>query len=125
MRGVPRSPWGSTAAGGRVPVRPGADGRTGWVDMTAAWCITCMVNERVAIDTPAVQAAFAKQGVVYMKGDWTNRDEKISTYLRQHGRDGVPLYVYYPPHGEGEILPQLLSPGIVQAALKKGSEGGA
>lgn len=102
-----------------------AQGKPVFVDMTAAWCITCMVNERVAIDTPAVQAAFAKQGVVYMKGDWTNRDEKISTYLRQHGRDGVPFYVYYPPHGEEKILPQLLSPGIVQAALKKGSEGGA
>lgn len=95
-----------------------AQGKPVFIDMTAAWCITCMVNERVALDTSAVQQEFARQGVVYMKGDWTNRDEKISTYLRAHGRDGVPLYVYYPAHADGKILPQILSPGLVLDTLR-------
>ncbi|MCE2564869.1 protein-disulfide reductase DsbD [Komagataeibacter sp. FNDCF1] len=88
-------------------------GRPVFVDMTAAWCISCLVNERVALSTHAVQAAFARQGIVYMKGDWTLRDADITAFLHAHGRDGVPFYVYYPAHGAEVILPEILSPGIV------------
>lgn len=94
-----------------------AAGKPVFVDMTAAWCITCMVNERVALDTSGVQAAFAKKGVVYMKGDWTNRNAKIGNYLRAHGREGVPLYVYYAPGQEGKVLPQVLTPSLVEGTL--------
>jgi len=94
-----------------------AAGRPVFVDMTAGWCITCMVNERVALDAASVKEAFAARHVAYVKGDWTNRDPAISAYLRAHGRDGVPLYVYYPAHGEGEVLPQILSPGMVLGVL--------
>ncbi|KAB8125333.1 cytochrome C biogenesis protein [Komagataeibacter medellinensis] len=88
-------------------------GRPVFVDMTAAWCISCLVNERVALSTHAVQAAFARQGIVYMKGDWTLRDAAITAFLQAHGRDGVPFYVYYPAHGAEVVLPEILSPGIV------------
>ena len=69
-----------------------------FVNMTAAWCVTCLVNERVAISSDAVRRAFAEHHVAYLKGDWTRQDPKITAYLRQNGREGVPLYVYYPPH---------------------------
>jgi len=94
------------------------EGKPVFVDMTAAWCITCMVNERVALQTAPVQKAFKAQGVVYMKGDWTNRDETISAFLREHGRDGVPLYVYYAPHKDGKILPQILTVSGVLDAIR-------
>ena len=64
--------------------------------MTAAWCVTCLVNERVALSPEKVRAAFAEHGVAYLKGDWTTGDPAITAFLRTHARDGVPLYVLYP-----------------------------
>lgn len=90
-----------------------ASGQPVFIDMTAAWCITCLVNERVTLNSARVQATFAQKHVAYLKGDWTNRNQAITQFLREHGRDGVPLYVYYPPHGEGKILPQILTPDLV------------
>ena len=88
--------------------------------MTAAWCVTCLVNERVAISTDAVRRAFAEHNVTYLKGDWTRQDPQISEYLRENGRDGVPLYVYYPPHGPPEVLPQILTENVVLDELNRG-----
>ena len=93
-------------------------GRPVFVNMTAAWCVTCLVNERVALDRPAVRQAFAARGVVYLRGDWTRQDAGITRLLRSHGRDGVPLYVLYPPGGGTPVvLPQLLTQGTVLSAL--------
>ncbi|MEI9903400.1 MAG: thioredoxin family protein [Asticcacaulis sp.] len=67
------------------------------VDLTAAWCVTCKVNEKLVLTQPAVARALGDTGTVYMVGDWTNQDADISNYLRLYGRSGVPLYVYYGP----------------------------
>ena len=87
-----------------------AAGTPVFVDMTAAWCVTCLVNERVALEPNAVKQAFSMHQVAYLKGDWTNQDPDITQYLHEFGRDGVPLYVYY---GAGQappvVLPQILS----------------
>lgn len=83
-----------------------------FVNMTAAWCITCMVNERTALSSDAVQAAFRERSIVYMKGDWTNQDPEITRVLEQNGRSGVPLYLYY-AGGKSVVLPQILTPAIV------------
>jgi len=97
------------------------EGRPVFVNMTAAWCVTCLVNERVAIGTAAVQEAFTAHHVAYLKGDWTRQDPAISAYLRANGRDGVPLYVYYPPHdGAPQVLPQILTENEVLAEVDKG-----
>jgi DsbC/DsbD-like thiol-disulfide interchange protein/cytochrome c biogenesis protein CcdA len=85
------------------------------IDMSAAWCITCLVNERVALDNGGVQAVLRTRHAVVMVGDWTNRDPTITAYLEAEHRDGVPLYVYYPPgYAAPVILPQLLTPSLVQ-----------
>jgi thiol:disulfide interchange protein DsbD len=98
-----------------------ASGQPVFVDMTAAWCVTCLVNERVALRTDAVQRAFAARHVTYMLGDWTRQDPKITAYLRENGRDGVPLYVYYPPGGgRPAILPQILTENMVLQELQRG-----
>ncbi|WP_137125781.1 protein-disulfide reductase DsbD [Roseomonas sp. HF4] len=93
-------------------------GRTVFVNATAAWCITCQVNERVALRGASVQAAFAAQRVAYLKADWTGGDAAIGALIRAHGRDGVPLYlVYRPGAGAPEVLPQILTEGIVLRAI--------
>jgi thiol:disulfide interchange protein DsbD len=92
-----------------------------FIDMTAAWCVTCLVNERAALTAPAVQAAFAAHHVNVLVGDWTNRNSAITAYLQANQRDGVPLYVYYPGHGAPVVLPQILTPGIVESTINQGS----
>lgn len=88
------------------------EGRGVFVNFTAAWCVTCKVNERIAF-TPRVAQAFATGNVTYLVADWTNRDETIAAALGEHGRAGVPLYLYYPPDGEPQVLPQLLTEGLI------------
>lgn len=95
-----------------------AEGRPVFVNMTAAWCVSCLVNEQVALSVAPVQATFAAQGVAYLKGDWTTRDAEISSFLREHGRDGVPFYAVYPRNGAPPIiLPQILTPQTVIDAV--------
>jgi len=89
-----------------------------FVNLTAAWCISCLVNERVALSRPEVKEAFTKAGVAYLKGDWTREDPKITEVLKAHGRSGVPLYLYYAPGAtEAQVLPQILTPGLVIEAV--------
>jgi thiol:disulfide interchange protein len=96
-----------------------AEGRAVFVNYTAAWCITCLMNERVALSTDEVKAAFEAGNYVYLKADWTNRDAGIAKSLATFGRSGVPLYVVYRPgDATPEVLPQLLTPGLVVAALQ-------
>ncbi|MBW3549315.1 MAG: thioredoxin family protein [Proteobacteria bacterium] len=87
------------------------------VNMTAAWCITCLANERVALSSDTVREALAAHDVAYLKGDWTRQDEAITRYLQRYGRSGVPLYLLYPPGGGApRVLPQLLTAdGVVDA----------
>jgi thiol:disulfide interchange protein DsbD len=96
-----------------------SEGRPVFVDFTAAWCLTCQVNERVALGNTAVQQAFRERDVALLKADWTTRDPKITAALRSFGRSGVPLYVLYStdPDVPPRILPELLSVGIVLEAL--------
>jgi thiol:disulfide interchange protein DsbD len=89
------------------------------VNMTADWCVTCLVNERVALNTDAVRTALLEHDVVYLKGDWTRRDPAITQYLAEFRRNGVPLYVVYPRSGgPPQVLPQVLTPAIVVGALE-------
>jgi len=97
-----------------------AQGRTIFVDMTADWCITCKVNEHVALDTAAVRQVFADQQVAWLQGDWTRADPAITQLLTTYGRSGVPLYLVYVKGGDPKVLPQLLTPSIVVDSLKPG-----
>ncbi|MEW6497242.1 MAG: thioredoxin family protein [Cyanobacteriota bacterium] len=93
-----------------------------FVNFSAAWCVTCLVNERVALSQPEVISAFEQKKVALVKADWTNRDTAITEALSKFGRSGVPLYVLYPRglnQGQPLILPQVLAPATVQDALKQ------
>jgi thiol:disulfide interchange protein DsbD len=96
-----------------------AKGTPVFVDFTAAWCLTCQVNERVALETRPVVERFEREGIALLKADWTMRDDKITEALAAHGRQGVPLYVLYGRDAgdEPRLLPEILTPGIVLKAL--------
>ena len=94
-----------------------AEGRTVFVDFTADWCITCKLNERVALASADVRKAFAERKVAWLVGDWTREDPLITRTLERFGRNGVPLYLVYKGAAEAAVLPQLLTPSIVIAAL--------
>jgi len=92
-----------------------AAGTPVFVNLTADWCLTCKVNERTALDRAEVAAAFRARGIRVLVGDWTRGDPAIGRFLERHGRSGVPLYLYYPPGGDAEILPQILTAGRLTA----------
>ncbi len=122
---LPRAAAEPAAAGhGILPARPFSEaalakaraaGKPVFAWFTADWCLTCKVNEQVAIEREATRDAFAKADVVVLRGDWTRRDPAITRYLTAHGAAGVPLYVWYPARGEPRVLPQVLTPDTLPA----------
>ncbi len=90
-----------------------ASGKPVFLWFTADWCVTCKVNESVAIERETTREAFEEAGVIAMVGDWTQRDEEITMFLSDQGAAGVPLYVWYEPDAEGEQLPQVLTPDML------------
>jgi thiol:disulfide interchange protein len=91
-----------------------AEGRPVFAYFTADWCLTCKVNEKVAIETDTTQSAFAAHKVAVMVGDWTDGDPVLGRFIQAHNRAGVPLYLYYAPGtAEPRVLPQVLTPGML------------
>jgi thiol:disulfide interchange protein DsbD len=106
-------PWSAEAV-----ARYQAQGRPVMVDFTASWCLSCQVNERVALDQPSVQKAFQDANVALLKADWTRGDDAITQTLASLGRSGVPAYaLYVPGESNPRLLPEALTPGIVINAL--------
>jgi len=106
-------PWSAEAVS-----RFQSQGRPVFVDFTASWCLSCQVNERVALSKPEVQKAFADANVVLMRADWTRYDDNITRTLNGFGRSGVPTYALYAPgDSQPRLLPEVLTPGIVTDAI--------
>jgi thiol:disulfide interchange protein len=96
-----------------------AQGKPVFINMTAAWCITCLANEQTTLSTDTVKESLSENNITYLKGDWTNEDPEITEMLEHFKRPSVPLYVLYSgdPNVEPVILPQILTPGIVSSAF--------
>ncbi|MBM4247598.1 MAG: DUF255 domain-containing protein, partial [Deltaproteobacteria bacterium] len=90
-----------------------------FVDFTAAWCLTCKVNEHVVFSSRDVRDAFAARDVAMLRADWTSRDDEITRALASFGRSGVPLYVLYGSGAEPVVLPSVLTRGMILDALQK------
>ena len=101
-----------------------------FINMTAAWCITCKINERVALHVPPTGVLFAQNRVHYLKGDWTNQSAAIAAFLMKYGREGVPLYVYIGRRDlktgvrpKPVVLPQILTPQAIARAIAGPQKG--
>ncbi len=94
-----------------------AEGKPVFVDFTAAWCVSCQANKRLVLTRAEIEQAFAAKNVTLMRADWTNRDERITQALTAMGRSGVPVYVLHAPGKPAQLLPELLTTGIVKDAL--------
>ena len=101
-----------------------AAGKPVFINMTAAWCITCLANEQTSLSADRVRRAMDDNGITYLKGDWTNEDPEITAVLEEFNRPSVPLYILYPAGQRAEpvILPQILTPGILVDAFNDASE---
>jgi len=113
--GIPSEPYSEARL---VQLR--AEQRPVFVDATAAWCITCLVNEKIALSAAPVRELFAQRHVALLIADWTRRDAAITSLLDAHGRSGVPLYLYFAPGAsDAQVLPQVLTPDTVLSAIGK------
>jgi thiol:disulfide interchange protein DsbD len=120
------APAGAANTGGWIPYDPArvallrAQARPLFIDFTARWCLTCLVNERTVLEDPAVRAYLRARHVTLMRADWTDGDPRITRALARFGRAGVPLYVAYgdtPGPRRARILPQILTARIVERAF--------
>jgi suppressor for copper-sensitivity B len=94
-----------------------AGGQLVFVDVTADWCFTCKVNERLVLDTPEIAGAFARHHVLPMRADWTNRSDEIAHFLAEHGRYGIPFYLLYRPGRDPYVFSEVPTKGTILAAL--------
>jgi thiol:disulfide interchange protein DsbD len=89
-----------------------------FINLTADWCLTCLANEKVTLDTEELESLFAKHNVAALKGDWTNYNSEITELLEEYQRSGVPLYLYYPAGStRATVLPQLLRLQHIEEAI--------
>ena len=97
-------------------------GQLVFVDVTADWCFTCKVNERLVLETPEVAEAFETHEVISMKADWTTRSDTITQYLADHGRYGIPFYLLYRPDQEPHVFSELLTKEAVISIIEQASQ---
>ncbi len=105
--------------------RLAAEGRLVFVDVTADWCATCKVNERLVLETDETAALFARYQVVAMQADWTNRNDDIARYLASFGRYGIPFYALYRPGQAPHVFSELLRGGRLEEAIASSAAGAA
>ena len=103
-----------------------AEGKTVFVDFTAAWCVSCKVNERLVLNKPATRELFEQTNTVFLVADWTNRNDEIAQELAKYGRSGVPLYLVFSPitktgteATKAKVLPQVLTRSILRKAVSE------
>ena len=95
-----------------------AENKPVFLNFTADWCITCKVNEAIVLNQVSIKNALESKGIVYLKADWTRKDETIANKLADYGRTGVPLYLLYSSEGIPVILPELLTEDMLLSYIE-------
>lgn len=96
------------------------EGKVVFIDATAEWCVTCAVNKRLVLESPAIAALLKDPNVVIMRADWTKQDAAITSFLQRYGRYGIPFNIVFGPQApEGIVLPEILTINAVQNAFRK------
>ena len=95
-----------------------AENKPVFLNFTADWCITCKVNEAIVLNQVSIKNALESKGIVYLKADWTRKDETIANKLAEYGRTGVPLYLLYSSEGIPVILPELLTEDMLLSYIE-------
>jgi thiol:disulfide interchange protein DsbD len=92
-----------------------------FIDFTAKWCLSCQVNEKIALDNPEVIKKFKELNIAMVKADWTSQNVNITEALAEFGKNSIPLYVLYgkDPTADAIILPEIITPKAVLAILDK------
>ncbi|WP_366655565.1 protein-disulfide reductase DsbD domain-containing protein [Fodinicurvata sp. EGI_FJ10296] len=102
-----------------------ARGRVVFVDVTAAWCLTCQVNKSAVLERGDIAERLSADGLTAMRADWTRPDPAISEFLSDHGRFGIPFNIVYGPGApDGIALPEILTSGMVADALDRAAASG-
>jgi thiol:disulfide interchange protein DsbD len=99
-----------------------AAGRPVFIDFTAAWCLSCQVNEKVVLRSAEVERQLAQHGFTLLRADWTQYDSGITAELASLNRSGVPTYVIYPAKGQADVLPELLTKDAVLEGIDRDSK---
>lgn len=95
------------------------NGESYFINFTAAWCITCKVNEGVAF-TDKVFEEFEKNNVAYLKADWTNRNPQIAAQIEKYNRSGIPLYIFWNERlDEPLVLNEILTEGYIMEVINE------
>jgi thiol:disulfide interchange protein len=96
------------------------EGAAVFVNLTADWCITCKINEKLVF-TPETLALMKDKNIHLLEGDWTNYNPDITELLDRYGRGGVPLYLLFPakPNSAAIILPQILRPSAFRKLINE------
>ena len=103
-----------------------AEGRPVFVDFTAAWCVTCKVNETLVLEKDKTKQLFLDTDTAFLVADWTNKNDEIAQELERYGRAGVPLYLVFPSGDNSvsaEVLPQVLTYDVVKDAIERAKNG--
>jgi len=103
-----------------------AEGRPVFVDFTAAWCVTCKVNETLVLEKNKTKQLFLETNTAVLVADWTNKNDEIAQELGRYGRAGVPLYLVFPANDDSvkaEVLPQVLSYDVIKEAIERAKSG--
>ena len=95
-------------------------GKPVFIEYTAKWCLTCLLNEKTVLNTKKFQQLAQQNDIHLFKADWTEQDDTIGQSIKSYSRNSVPLYVYYPPNNQNYVLlPQILNFDIVKSVLNQ------